>query len=342
MLFPPPPESTLRFAFPPLTFLTYNVLLPTSLFYGANAGHYYISQGLPVLLGFCLPWTVPAFGRAAAGRLGPAARELAALVAFTVGVYSCGGHKEWRFLHPVLPILHILTAMSLTEASTAKPKTDPEIRIASGRRGASVSHQWLSSVFSFLALAAIPPVVYLSVYHGAAQHSAIIYLRSAIPPASDGGSLGLLMPCHSTPWQSHLHRQDLGPEHAWFLTCPPPKTSSTQHKTEESEFYADPARFLRMRFPPRPYQSAKSFRSLQRFVPSIRPWPSHLAFFGALLDGREGAEVRALLEERGYAPDPGWEATRSWNGWDWAQDDDRKQGGVVIWCRRSQRADEVE
>jgi phosphatidylinositol glycan class B len=223
-------------------------------------------------------------------------------------------------------------------------------------RSASVSHKMSPSIFTFLTLAALPSVVYLSVFHGAAQHSSIAYLRSAIPSAAEGGGLGVLMPCHSTPWQSHLHRQDLGPNHAWFLTCPPPKTlgrsssssssssSSAQqrHTTEESEFYTDPARFLRMHFPPRPYPSSKSFRSLERFVPSIRRWPSHLVFFGTLLDGPKGEEVRALLEERGYAADLGWAASRTWNGWDWAQDDERRRGGVAVWRLRPRVADELE
>lgn len=341
LLFPPPPESTLRFAFPPLTFFTYNILLPTSLFYGANTGHFYLSQGLPVLLGFSLPWAVPAFGRALTVPIGPAkgaaTHELAALVVVTVVVYSCGGHKEWRFIHPVLPVLHVLTALSITraQAPTSTLKTRPADIVAPTQ---------LRFVFKFLALAAISPVLYLSVCHGAAQHASIAYLRSAIPLASAGGGLGVLMPCHSTPWQSHLHRSDLGPADAWFLTCPPPKTLSAtaQHPTEEAEFYSDPARFLRMHFPPRPYPSAKSFRSLERFVPSIKRWPSHLVFFNTLLAGPKGAEVRALLEERGYRPDAGWEEARAWNGWDWAQDDERRRGGVAVWRLRPREAGEVE
>lgn len=336
-LFPPPPTSSFPVTFPPLTFLTHNVILPTSLFFGSNSSHYYLSQGLPVLLGLLLPWTLCAIVSAALERAGRGGRELVLVFAATTAVYSTIGHKEWRFLHPVLPLLHALTAIYLTRSPTSSSHTPK------GKRSKPPGRSFPVKLILFLTLTALPQVWYLSTQHGAAQHAVIAYLRHAIP---QGGSLGVLMPCHSTPWQSHLHRPDLDDAHAWFLTCPPPKgfADARTHLTEQTEFYSDPKRYLTLNLPPIAYPSAKSLRTLRRLNPNLREWPSHLAFFGALFsEGPNGPEVATLLRERGYAEDEGWAGGGGvvgeggegvWNGWDLVQDDWRRWGGVRVWKLR--------
>ena len=60
--------------------------------------------------------------------------------------------------------------------------------------------------------------------------------------------------------------------------------------------------------------------------------PSHLILFGSLLDRTEVLEtghevrVRTAMEELGYG-----EVWRGWNGFDWAQDEVERRGGVRIW-----------
>jgi len=61
-------------------------------------------------------------------------------------------------------------------------------------------------------------------------------------------------------------------------------------------------------------------------VPNLRRWPSHLVLFGALLEGKEGTEVEALLRGKGYE-----EVWSGWNGFDLLQDDERRRGGVKVW-----------
>jgi phosphatidylinositol glycan class B len=65
-------------------------------------------------------------------------------------------------------------------------------------------------------LAPILPYLYLNALHGAAQVEVMDVLRRG----DFGNVVGLaaLMPCHSTPWYSALHRD----VPAWFLTCEPP------------------------------------------------------------------------------------------------------------------------
>ncbi|KAH9979657.1 Alg9-like mannosyltransferase family-domain-containing protein [Russula compacta] len=53
-----------------------------SLFYGSASWHYYFTQALPLLAGPALP-------------------------------FALHGHKEWRFLHPLVPTIHLLAARSL-------------------------------------------------------------------------------------------------------------------------------------------------------------------------------------------------------------------------------------
>jgi phosphatidylinositol glycan class B len=166
-----------------------------------------------------------------------AGRLLLKLVAGTIGVYSLIGHKEWRFLMPILPLLYILTAAYLTRST-------PSSTTSSFASSTSASPIYPSSaryhlppilcsffpqstirlpnpkILCILILLPLPFLTYLTLYHGAAQHSVITsYLRHD-PSVS---SFGVLMPCHSIPWQSHLHREALDRE-SWFLTCEPPKT----------------------------------------------------------------------------------------------------------------------
>lgn len=133
------------------------------------------------------------------------------VVGWTIAAYSLLGHKEFRFLHPLLPLLHLFAANSLVHpATSSSSSTLPHIGI---RR----SH-------ALLILLSLMPAIYLTSFHSLAQISVLNVLRHL--PLSELRSVAFLMPCHSTPWQSHLHRPDLEPSgeggRAWFVTCEPP------------------------------------------------------------------------------------------------------------------------
>lgn len=131
------------------------------------------------------------------------------LVAWTLVVYSAAGHKEWRFIHPLLPILHVFAAKSLVDFYAAHAKED-EPKRESHALPVRTRHR------AFLLLS-LPVSVYVMLLHGRAQVSVIQHLCTR----DDIKSLGFLMPCHSTPWQSHLHRRDLEGQ-LWALGCEPP------------------------------------------------------------------------------------------------------------------------
>ncbi|KAI0040325.1 glycosyltransferase family 22 protein [Auriscalpium vulgare] len=290
-----------------LSFLRVNAS-PTALFYGVAPWHYYLVQALPLLCGPALPFVLHGAWRAR----GPAARTLLAAAAGTTAVFSCAGHKEWRFLHPVLPLLHVLAAQSLVDLHSARPGAWHALRIRP-RHAA-------------LLLVAAPAVWYAARVHATAQIDVLAYLRGL--PAHEVWSVGFLMPCHSTPGQAYLHR----PIEVWALGCEPPLHGEDPavYKDQTDVFYESPRAYLTIHFPSRvdeAFPPSPRPTSTPGAPPSAQPWkhtwPSHLVFFGALLDS-DGVEQ--LLAAEGYG-----EAWRAGNG---LEEDWRRRGGVRVWSSR--------
>ncbi|KAH9945859.1 Alg9-like mannosyltransferase family-domain-containing protein [Epithele typhae] len=307
--------------FTPLNFLLTNAS-SVSLFYGSSPWHYYLSQGIPVL---CFPIVIWAGDglSLAARRSSPTPIKVAAgLVAWTISVYSLAGHKEWRFLHPLLPLVHVLAAKSLVDGT---PDAGPH---PTARRVLGTPYR-----ASMLAVS-VGAVAYVALLHGRAQVEVVRYLRTL--PAADSASVGFLMPCHSTPWQSHLHRPDLADGgRLWALGCEPPLEGQdvSAYKDQTDVFYDAPLEYLTARFParvdggfpPSPLPASKAGEGeVAGAYPWRHEWPQNLVFFGALLeiDG-----IKALLERLGYAEV--WAVERGWEG------DGRRTGGVRVWRFRS-------
>lgn len=258
--------------FTPVAFVSRNIIDQVSLFYGASPWHFYLSSALP-LLGFTtLPfilqgwWTAYRGARYAGldrdtrrwygvrGETDPhAVQTLAYVTLWTVLAYSLLGHKEFRFVQPLLPILHIYAGYSLAllggddRSARSLAAGERELRKAHGaqatNRNVEVStgvrhvvaylqrswHSLTRRPWAKLALLAhLPPAAYLVFWHCRAQ----VEVMRRVAQLSDAGelkSVAFLMPCHSTPWQSHLHRQALETPQgsgeggtAWFITCEPP------------------------------------------------------------------------------------------------------------------------
>lgn len=178
-----------RPTFPPLNFLKFNLLDELSVFYGAMPWHYYLTQGLPILLTTYLPsalhglWThkVPLYGSVVAG---------------VVALFSLIKHKEVRFISPLSPLLLVFAGYSISRLSRRMKRI-----VLPG------------AVLFNLALA-----YYFTRVHGAGVISVMHFLREDTPR---NGSLGFLMPCYSTPWQVYLQRPDID---VWKLSCDPPLT----------------------------------------------------------------------------------------------------------------------
>ena len=204
-----------RLTFTPLNFVLTN-LSSVSLFYGSSAWHYYLTQGFPILCTTALPFTCHGMWLLASAHGTRAGKSLVALVMWTVVVYSLAGHKEWRFIHPLLPVLHVFAARSIVDLYHRNPT-----EAASQPRRTAKPYIHISTRHLTLLLLNIPPLLYLMLFHGRAQIEVMHYLRSL--REEDTQSVGFLMPCHSTPWQAYLHKSSWTDGHRfWSLGCEPP------------------------------------------------------------------------------------------------------------------------
>ncbi|KAJ5610701.1 hypothetical protein N7510_007420 [Penicillium lagena] len=316
--------------FPPFRFLYFNIAQSLAVFYGRNDWHYYISQGYPLLLTTALPFAIVGLYRALiapAGDLQTTIRvQLAAVCVLMPAALSLISHKEVRFIYPLLPSLHILAAPPLVQFFS------PAIRSHSAQ---AYTPQRLTLIF--LVLVNLVIAVYTTIFHMSGPLDVLSYLRGQHEvhsqqlsgretTAESGITAGFLMPCHSTPWRSHLVHPTI---HAWALSCEPPidfnETQKAAYRDEADQFYDNPDQFLRqnmaggLRHLPRRPSYAPGSRSLGSSQ-SQHEWPDYLVFFAQL-----ESTLRPLLRGSSYA-----ECRRTWNT-HW-HDDWRRQGDIVVWC----------
>jgi hypothetical protein len=100
-----------------------------SLFYGSAPWHYYLIQALPLLAGPALPFIL--HGAYLTSTQGTRSLKLLLYTVIWTGVvFSFAGHKEWRFLHPMVPAMHILAARSLVSLyDRAEPPSQQDYHI---------------------------------------------------------------------------------------------------------------------------------------------------------------------------------------------------------------------
>lgn len=332
--------DTLFYGRPTLTvlnFLRVNAS-PVSSFYGSSPWHYYLLQAIPILCVTSLPFVL--HGSLLAVKKNEAKLKiLVGCVAWTIGIYSLLGHKEWRFLHPLLPMLHVLGARSLGELYNRSAQ-DPYSR-QSSRRMKQVGGLPLRMRDLLLLLLPVPTSIYVAFFHCTGQIEVMSYLRSL--PVDGSTTIGFLMPCHSTPWQAYLHRPDLAhPGKMWALGCEPPLMvrDKARYRDQTDLFFESPIGYVLSHFPsqvdpsfpPSPFPSSvpdASFVSILGEIESRNSswdmgwrheWPKYIVMFGALL---QEPGMLSLLQEKGYREI--WKGGREWDG------DERRKGGVRVW-----------
>lgn len=210
-----------RLYFPILTFVHYNLFSGLSATYGSTSPLYHLTQSLPIMLFPIWYWFAQGFSSCLLpSRLLPTSlsnldrpsclRTLARALTFAIATLSLSPHSEWRFLHPFLPSLLLFALPPLFKAYA------PVQGVANVR---SIFRQYLRITkrpFYLILLAPVVLYLYLNIFHGRAQVEVMNALRRG--EVGEVKGLVVLMPCHSTPWMSHLHRD----VPAWFLTCEPP------------------------------------------------------------------------------------------------------------------------
>lgn len=297
---------------PPLTFLHFNIAQDLAVFYGRNRTDYYLTEGLPLLLTTALPFAIHGMWHALRGQPSPIPHEeqsksrtddtaLSVFAWTTVAVttaMSMIAHKEVRFLYPLLPLLHVLCGHPLSRFF--HPHASP-------------SRRALLAILLGLNLAV---AFYTTQVHQRGVIDVTTLLRGvALGQASREVDVAFLMPCHSTPWRSHLVVGNLD---AWALSCEPPLDVPLSERAgyldEADRFYADPRAWMEGNMVLRggDVDSVEGPR---------REWPEYLVFFEAL-----ERDLRSYMTgvQLGYA--------EYWRGFNshW-HDDWRRKGDVVVW-----------
>jgi phosphatidylinositol glycan class B len=310
--------------FPPYNFLKFNISKALAVFYGRNPWHYYLLQGLPLLTTTSLPFVVQALYKPT----GKSADQVNILQSLSFAVFttiislSLISHKEVRFIYPLLPILNVLAAPLVAsffshsgQRSGPSSAATPKLRHKSYLAAALGLNLLLAGFLSFL--------------HQPGPLTVISYLRSEyerIHPASvDLGPTPataappnelfalFLMPCHSTPWRSHLIHANL---RAYALTCEPPL--HTQPNTLERDNYRDEAdRF---------YDNPAEFLSNELFTAGNKDLPRYIVGF----EGIEPWLQQFLQTPHGQTL--GMDLKRVWTGFNgFFNEDWRRSGEIMVW-----------
>ncbi|KAL4955936.1 Alg9-like mannosyltransferase family-domain-containing protein [Aspergillus filifer] len=321
--------------FPALKFLYFNVFQSLAVFYGRNDWSYYASQGYPLLLTTALPFALVGLYRTlryptAANGKASILVQLSRVSLFMPAILSVITHKEVRFIYPLLPALHILSASPLVDFFV------PAL--------ASTDRQYIPRRLTLIFLLLVNFVIatYTTVFHASGVISVLSYLREQhevhgnTPQQIQGTALtyggitaGFLMPCHSTPWRSHLVEPTI---HAWALGCEPPVGLTEEQKSayldEADQFYDNPNQYLSnnmvggLRHIPRRPSYLTPPNSPRQPTQKSPPheWPDYLIFFAQL-----EPTLKSMLRSSTYG-----ECRRIYNtAW---HDDWRRRGDVVVWC----------
>ncbi|KAK9097974.1 hypothetical protein Syun_025019 [Stephania yunnanensis] len=210
----------------PLNFLKFNFLSSGGDYYGTHKWHWYLTQGFPVMLFTFLPFCI-------VGIFQSKRWKLFGLMAWVIGLYSLLGHKEFRFVLPVLPIALMFSGYSLATLEAGVGSNNKR-KIPSKNDNNRTSKVWLAILF--LLSTNLPMALYMSLVHQRGSED-VMYFLSKEERDDKVRSVLFLTPCHATPYYSALHRN----LPMRFLDCSP---SDTGILDESDRFMLDPTGFI--------------------------------------------------------------------------------------------------
>ncbi|KAK2920225.1 GPI mannosyltransferase 3 [Channa argus] len=201
-------------------FLKFNIFHGVAGFYGSHPWHWYFTQGFPVIIGPHLPFFLHGCTLTYKRH-----KILLAAVLWTIVIYSLLPHKEFRFIYPVLPFCMVFCGISLAHLKAW--------------RGVAASTLLVSNLV-------------LALYTGLIHQRGTLDVMSHVQKLCDFRNVSsplqpdvlFLMPCHSTPYYSHVHC----PVKMRFLECPP-DLGEEGYVDEAERFYDEPLNWLRTSFP---------------------------------------------------------------------------------------------
>lgn len=219
----------------PFEFLKYNLLKGIGSFYGTQPWYWYFTIGLPTVLGInTLPFAFGVFETIRHREVFPVRKQLLITILITLVSLSLIEHKEFRFVSSLLPLCLYIVADTLTRWSYK----------------ASRSLLWF--IAAGILLGNAYPAWYLSTIHQRGPLEVMSKLQEISKDyrdeANHRASVLFLMPCHSTPYYSHIHENVT----LRFLTCEPNLKNADSYLDEADQFYEKPDGWLRSHIPSYP------------------------------------------------------------------------------------------
>lgn len=286
-----------------------------AVFYGKNRPDYYFTEGLPLLLTTALPFTLIGIWQALISKRGDtgsrkALQPLAISAIVFIVVMSQISHKEVRFIFPLLPALLVTAAGPFSQFFSPLPTPGTAFK----------------KILLLLTVAVnVTLALYISQVHQRGVIDVLHYLRHEYEQkhmaAGSNMTVMFLMPCHSTPWRSHLVHTGLD---ARALTCEPPLDvpieARDSYLDEADQFYEDPIAWMQTHMEATKNVGSSGSREHFEIHKDKADWPEYLVFFEHL----EPVMIEHLSETR---------YERCWRGFNthW-HDDSRRHGDVVVWC----------
>lgn len=156
---------------------------------------------------------------------------LGLVIAYTT-LHSVSGHKEFRFVLPMLPLITILAGSAMARGLNSN--------------NAAIRKRLTSGAAVAIILLNFPHMFYLAVIHQRGPIAVNQYLTDTITsmmPKQQPINIHYLMGCHSAPLYSHLHIPNV---HicAWHLDCSPGCRSRSDIQCESDAFLSDPLAFV--------------------------------------------------------------------------------------------------
>lgn len=200
-------------------FIEFNLINDLGAFYGTHPWHWYFSQGFAVVM----TTHIPSFVMGA--KMGYKKNGLLLwTVLWTLCIYSFTSHKEFRFIFPVVPICMLFCGLFMEDMHR------------SGK----------SKLLILYLLFNIPASIYFGLFHQRGVLDVMGYVQEVADQHSTGEqrSVMFLMPCHSTPFYSHVHNN----LPMRFLECQPNLNQEEDYVEETSLFYNNPMDWLKKEY----------------------------------------------------------------------------------------------
>ena len=218
----------------------FNVVMDYASLYGSHPWHWYFTAGIPAISGLLLPFLTVDSIRFVFGAGTYGIRNLWIIAVTYVVTMSFNTHKEFRFLHPMLPIFCLLCGERVRTLFIGRHGNGSQLR--------------LKAFYMVFVIANLVPLLYLGLVH---QRGPIEVNRKIVKiakqmyqtaPRGNKFTIHYLTgACHSTPLLSSLHSPPLTFD-TWALDCSPDCRSDPHRLCEYEKFAKDPADFVHVAY----------------------------------------------------------------------------------------------